>query len=161
MSEIFFKGDIIVDNFGIYEITEIKPSSEIDGKSHILACYTSALKGEKKYTSYIPINNFKKAGIRKALSTEEASLLLKDISRIGLNYNYTYNLAKDDVYFNDPQKSIEILRYIWINKEMLSTTDKELMEKILENLSREIAFVTGVEQNDIREEITKRLNKLS
>lgn len=158
MTDNYVVGDFITDMHGIYQITNIEPNSD---QEDAVLYYKPISKTDKNYVAHIPLNSLRKAGLRKVFSRENAIALIDTISASSVLRKYDFGVAREDVYSNNPEKIIPILSYIWINQEMLSKGDKDLMWQIIENLSREISFVTKKELNKIKDHITEKLAKLN
>jgi RNA polymerase-interacting CarD/CdnL/TRCF family regulator len=113
------------------------------------------------FTARIPVDNLKRAGMRPVMTKTQANEIIKGIGSKSTLAKYDFNGAKEEVYVNDPLKTVPILNYIWINKDSLSKNEIELMWQIVDNLAREVAFVTKGKFGQVKEHLTKKLNKLS
>lgn len=159
MTDNFVVGDYIIDSFGIYRVTDINTGTTFKGDSCTMLCYEPVWDSNKKYTAQIPLNDLRKTGTRKVLDTSEIKTVMKNLSSEKKMDGFELNVVKEDIYQNDPLKVSAILTYLWKNKEILDKGNKDLMEKVLEHLCREICFVTKHKYNKVRDGVVSLLNK--
>lgn len=145
-------GDYITDTTSIYKVIAIKNE---------LVYYEPMIKRDKVFSSYIPLKNLKKAGLRKVITKSEAVKIMEGLVETVAVDQYDFNMAKEEVYRNEPDKVIPILFYIRQHSADLSKNDKDLSEVIEDSLTREISFVTDEKMEEVRKLFDQKLSQNS
>ncbi len=153
-------GDYLSDSFGIYKIVDVKEGKDFKGSECVMVRYRPVWKQGKVYEGQIPLNNLGKTGFRKVLKMADVEKIMVQINEKETGWNYDYNAAKESVYQNDPVKIMIILKYLWLNRATPNRGDKDLMEKIIDNLTREISFVSKIKYGEVKSKLIKQLNKI-
>ena len=153
----------MTDSSGIYRVIDIQPGTDYKGNNCPMVSYEPVWGTDKKYTATIPLKNIKGTGLRCVFSSKEVKTTIARLAMASeeVFVNYNSNEAKEVMYQNDLDKIIPLLQFLWLNQTTLKKNDKDLMEQILENLAREMAFVTKSKLNKVKEEITGSLNKIA
>ncbi|HEX8923577.1 MAG TPA: hypothetical protein VF828_02485 [Patescibacteria group bacterium] len=149
-------GDYITDFVSIYLITSIETT---EGKDEPFVHYKPVSGTDKVFTAVIPLKNLVKTGLRKVLTAKDAKEVVENLKNSEIDVEYNTQVAKEEVYQNQPKKVVPVLRYLWKNGEKLSKVDRELMEQILSHLSNEVSFVTNKTYEETRSEIEANLAK--
>lgn len=153
MSDGFAVGEYVTDSSYIYEVTAI------DSVEKEMRIYFKPISGIiRTFTSSVPLNNSKKAGIRKVLTKKEAQRVILELKTLTVEGEYNILTAKEEIYQNQPQKLISILAFYYEKADTLGKVDKDLREQILEHLCREIALVTKKRYLEVRREVVKILS---
>ncbi len=153
-------GDYLSDSYCIYKIIDINKGEDVKGNECDLVKYKPVWSSGKDYVGQIPVNCLEKTGMRKVLTVKEIKKIMSEVDQNESSQTYDYNSAKESVYQNDPIKVLTILKYLWMNKSSPNRGDKDLMEKIIDNLSKEISFVSKVKYGVAKKNIVNQLNKL-
>ena len=154
-------GEYITDAYGIYKVTEIKEAKDDKGKINSLVYFQTAVKGDKTIMTHIPLANLRKAGLRKLISSEEATAVIKNILTTTLLPEFDPIRAKEEFYQNNIDKTIPILYFLWTNQATMSKIEKDLMWQIVDNLVREISFVTKEDASTTKEKLLHKLSKVA
>lgn len=119
----------------------------------------------KKVESYIPIDNFKKAGIRPLMTKTEAKLFLKSFSdqkafEIPVNANKNNNF-KEYLYLNDPYKTGQLLSFLYARQSLpiYTKSDQLIFEQALNHLSSEISAALDISFDKAKSQIMSVLKK--
>lgn len=148
MKSDYQTGEYIIDFVNIYQITSIT-----DKDGDLLIHYQPTQGTDKVFTASIPEKNLSKGGFRKLLSPKEIKQFFTDLKNPPLNYEYNIRQAKEDIYLNEPIKTIPHLQYLLKNGDTLPRGDQLLREEIINHLCLEIAFVTKESTLSIRKKI--------
>ena len=143
-------GDYIADSSCIYKIIKIENN---------FVHYETVWGSDKIFTASIPLDNLKKAGLRKIFTIEEVDQILKDLKNVKPEIVYTTMVAREEIYTNNSKGIVSVLVYYWQNQATLNKADRDLMEQILERLCQEMALVTKKEYSKVRENMVSILNK--
>jgi len=149
MTEDLVTGDYIVDCAYIYEVTSVTPIGTVN--------YKPVWGSDKVFTASIPAKNLAKTGLRKVLTPNESKEVIDGLRGPAADYEYTTQLAKEEVYQNRCPGVARVLKHLWANKTELGKIDRELMEQIVFHLSHEISFATKRSYQTVRKEIETRL----
>ncbi|MFA6519008.1 MAG: hypothetical protein WCV93_05180 [Candidatus Shapirobacteria bacterium] len=159
MNQEYSVGDYIIDSSCIHLITAIKKQKSGD-EEETYVFYEPVVGSDKRYTSSIPIKNLTKSGTRKVLTAKQAEELMKSLKvKETTEIEYDSMTAKEDVYRNEPERTVRVLKYFWKNSSTLNKIDSSLMWEILENLCKEVSFVTKKKVLAVKEEMVETLNK--
>jgi len=154
-------GDRIVDSDQIYVIFKID-----EGKIY----YRPVNDDKSGCTGSIPINNLAQACIRPLMTKSEVKIFWENLSKeesldLPLNTNSKINngaFLKDILYLNNPNKTTKLLVYLFALKKSLgklSYSDQSVFDQALDSLVKEIAIVTGMATDKIREKILKSIER--
>lgn len=157
MNHNYAVGDYIVDSSCVHVITAIKQQKGPSGQAETYLFYEPVLGSDKRYVASIPVKNLEKSGTRKVLTVKEAEKLMADLANKSIDGEYDTVMAREEVYRNEPERIVKVLKYFWKNKDELTKTDANLTEEILEHLCREIAFVTNKKTLAVKETMMKTL----
>lgn len=111
----------------------------------------------------IPIGNFTKTKMRKPIKKKELKLLMKRLGRkMRKDKLLETTLAKDLLNFNDPQKTVRVLRSLWREKVddsiNFTKSKKDAFELAIKRFAEEVAFLLDVSVEKSREKIETALN---
>lgn len=160
VKNIFSIGDYIIDFENIYQITSQKNQKNLSGEIVPYFFYEPIeLIRQGSVTYSTPIENIFKSGLRPLIDQNTIKKLFREASK-KINHDSTldYKSIKEILYQNDPEKSLIILKQLFLEKsknpEKFSRTNRDILESILKHISNEIAFVN-------KEKIEKVSEKLS
>ena len=155
MGKTYRVGDHIIDFVCIYKIISI--SQDADGGGRLI--HSRPIEGtEKVFTDTTPEKNFAKSGLRHLLVPKEIDQLLRRLKDPIGDYTFDARLVKDDIYTNDPTRTIKHLKYLSGRGDLLTKAETELKEEMLNHLCLEISFVTGKSIPSIQKTITTNLS---
>lgn len=155
-------GDKIIDYEKIHVISKIE--------SDVVYFYPLVMTDEHRtLTSSIPLNNFKKAGIRPLMSKSEIKLFLKSLKNIEpiefpANTNKNTNL-KEFLYLNNPSKTGQLLQYLFERQNnvppapVYTKADKAIFDQALDHLADEISIVNDISIDKARTQILTAMKK--
>lgn len=155
MTQNFKVGDFLTDFVCIYKITSITP-----GANNIGLIHYQPIKGtDKVFTDIIPENNLIKSGLRPLLTPAEIKSFLAELKTKKLPENYIFDprQLKEDIYFNNPEKLIDCLKYFSQKSSPLIKIESDFKEEIISHLCLEISFVTDKPISSIRKTIDSAL----
>ena len=162
MAEIknsFSVGDYIIDFENIYKIVDQKNQKDLS------YFYYEPINESNNRTTYsTPINNIFKSGLRPLISSDVVKKLYKEAGeKIDHDTVVDYKSIKETLYENDPEKSLIILKQLFLEREKtsekFSRTNKDFLEVILKHISDEIAFVTEKPTEKVSEKLTSFIQK--
>ncbi|HPJ16685.1 MAG TPA: hypothetical protein PK639_00465 [Candidatus Woesebacteria bacterium] len=161
MNQDYGAGEFVTDSSYIYQVTEVKLVKDNKGKEEYYMYYKPAWGSDKVYTASIPIENLKKTGIRKMLTTDEIKKVYKDLKNKEIEAEYNSLVIKEMIFSNNLESIVSVLIYYWIRMATLTKTDLEIVEQMMARLCQEISMVTKKEPSVIRGEIESILKKRS
>jgi RNA polymerase-interacting CarD/CdnL/TRCF family regulator len=153
-------GDYLVDSSNIYKIVDIRNGTDFKGKECVLVHYKPVWKSDSAYMGSIPLNNISKTGMRKVLSKKEIKVIIDSLPKNEGLENVDINSAREKIYQNDPESVAIVLKIFWLNRGNPNRGDKDLMENIIDNLGREVAFVNKIKFGKAKSVIVNSLEKL-
>ena len=166
-NDLFSVGDYIIDFENIYQIFEQKKQKNYSGHESEYFFYRSVKNDtqDKQIVCSTPIENIAKSGLRHLIDKKE---VINFYQKLEENYNegdFTDpKLIKEMLYLNDPLKSLNVLKQLFLEKnknpETFSRSNKELTDGILKHIVEEISFVTKKPIATIKTKITSVLSKI-
>lgn len=164
IKKIFSIGDNIIDFENIYKIISEKEQEGFSGKTLSYFFYEPIGKTNQKTTYSIPVNNISKSGLRHLIDLDTAKKLYeKAKEKIDHDSVFNFMSIKEILYENNPEKSIYILKQLFLEREKntlkFSRTNKETLESILKHISDEIAFVSKTPFEEVQVKLTSLIEK--
>jgi len=167
LNKPFKVGDKIIEFGQVYRIFKIVKKKGPQGKEekdiHYRNYYRTLI--NKGLSFSIPVKNIKKTNIRRPISKKRLGKLLKEFTKMPKKeplLNITK--AKSDLILNDPFKTAQILKKLWLDKNDESTnfnkTQKGIFELSMERLREEVAFVGHLSLAKAIEKIKEALEEL-
>lgn len=161
----FKVGDKIVDFGQVYRIFKIKKQKNAKGKEEVIF-FKPYFKTKQNRTLIcsIPVNNIDKTKIRRPISKKELRKLLKELSqKSDIETPINVSRAREILNLNDPYKTVQILKSLWIEKNDKSTNFTKTRESVfglsIKRLFEEVAFVNSVSIGKARKQIKAALEK--
>lgn len=165
ISSPFSVGDFIIDYENIYQISSQKDQTDYSGKTRSYFFYKPiGLNHQKEATYSTPIGNIAISGFRALISADIVKKLYQEAgSKIDHEAILDFKSIKETSYQNDPQKSLVILKQLFLEKSKapssFSKTSQEILEPILKHLCDEIAFVTNTPFEKVKQKIVSLIQK--
>lgn len=159
----FEKGAYVVypgHGVGIIEdIRDIKVNGQ-DQKAYVLRPLKS------KTTLIVPVQSSESVGMREVIGPSEAEEILQMLAEpqdyngdLSQPWNQRFRQYNERINSGSPFEVAKVLKELHLLKrhKKLSFGEKKLMETALGLLAQELAIVKGIEEQQIRKEIQKRL----
>lgn len=158
------KGDIIVDYSQVYKITKITQGKTVEGEKDDMVHYSPYFKNSRNetITRTIPLSSIDDTNKRKAISKKKMDDLLALLEKPStVNRRLNLRSARENVYNNDPEKLVDILRRLQREKEdediNFTISRKELYETATNRLAEEVAVVKDISLAEAKELILGNL----
>lgn len=158
--------DKIIDFGQVYRIFKIKKQKNAKGKEEKVIFFRPYFKTKQNRTLVcsIPVKNIVKANIRRPISKKELRQLLRELSKkIDIETPINVSRAREILNLNDPHKTAQILKSLWLEKNDESTNFTKTRESVfglaIKRLIEEVAFVNGVSVGKARRQIKTALEK--
>lgn len=162
----FKVGDKIVDFGQVYRIFKIKKQKNAKGKEEEVIFFRPYFKTKQNRTLIcsIPVNNIDKTKIRRPISKKELRKLLKELSqKSDIETPINVSRAREILNLNDPYKTVQILKSLWIEKNDESTNFTKTRESVfglsMKRLVEEVALVNNVSIEKAKRQIKQTLEK--
>ncbi|OGD53137.1 hypothetical protein A3J78_01015 [Candidatus Beckwithbacteria bacterium RBG_13_35_6] len=158
-------GDKIVKCNKVYIIFKIKKDKIVDKKeTTILFKPYFATEFNKTLILSIPLDCIDKTNIRLPISKKELINLFGELSKhVEAEIAIDISSAKELLSLNEPYKSAEVLRRLWLEKsdESASFTQskEEVFKLAVSQLIEEVAFVGGYTLKKAKRKMQKALKK--
>ncbi len=152
----FKVGDKIVDFGQVYRVFKVKKET-VFFKPYFKNRLNNGM------VCSIPIDNFTKTKMRKPIKKKELKLLMKRLGKKARKDKLLETTrAKDLLNFNDPKKTVRVLRSLWREKAddsiNFTKSKKDAFELAIKRFVEEVAFLSGVSVEKSREKIETALN---
>ena len=159
-------GDKIVDFGQVCGIFKIKKAKKTKGKKEKVIFFKPYFKTKQNRTLVysIPVNNIKKAKIRRPISKKEVRQLLKEPpKKIDIENPINTTRLREILRLNEAHKTAQVLKTLWADREDESTSftksKKDVFSLAMERLVEEIAFVNRVSLRKARKQIKEALER--
>jgi RNA polymerase-interacting CarD/CdnL/TRCF family regulator len=163
----FQVGDKILDFGQVYRIFKIKNKKGPRGKSQKSIFFRPYFKTPQNKSTIcsIPIKNLKKAKIRRPISKRELQKLIRKLSRDPRDKKPIATAkAKEALNKNDPFKTAQVLKKLWLDKIDESTNftraKKDVFNLAIKRLVEEVAYVSNTSITKAQLMIKTSLKKL-
>lgn len=162
-NQILRVGDKIIKCNKVYIIFKIKKNKITDKTETIILLKPYFLtEYNKTLTLSIPLNCLDKANIRLPFSKKELIKLFTELSKnLETEIAIDVSSAKDALSLNEPYRSVEVLRRLWLEKsdEAVSFTQskEEVFKLAVSQLTEEVAFVGGYSLEKAKKKMQKAL----
>lgn len=160
-------GRKIVDFGRVCRIFKIENKKNTKGERKKIIHFNHFFKSPQNLgsTYSIPIENIKKANIRRPISSKELRSLIKKLSqKTKIQESVTAIRVKGILGENSAHKTAQVLKRLWLEKndETASFTKakRDLLELTIGRLVEEVAFVDKISILKAREKIKESLGKL-
>ena len=146
-------GDYITDFSCIYRVTAVK-----QGEGGKMVHFRPHSSSDKVFTATLPLDGFKKAGMRKVLTLTEIKKMLAELKEpVGIEYDIM--TAKEEMYRNEPSKISSVLVYYWGRRDFIGKPERDMLEQIVEHLCQEVAVANDKKYPETRKMIVALLDK--
>lgn len=155
----FKVGSIIVDFGQVYKVFKIR-NQKLFFKPYFKT------KENRTLICSIPIINIDKTKIRRPLSRNKLNQLLKaSLKRSEVRLPGTMSRTKEVLNLNEPDKLIQVLKSLWLEKndETINFTKnkKEIFELTTRRLMEEVAYVSHLTLLRARKKINRALERFA
>ncbi|MBN1263133.1 MAG: hypothetical protein JW991_02130 [Candidatus Pacebacteria bacterium] len=164
----FRVGDKIVDLGKVFRIFKVEKRKTIEGKEERAIYFRPYFKTTQSddLICSIPIKNINLTQIRKPMSKKRLEKLLKKVFEDeSPEKPVNTNQIKEKLKSNKLEIAVRVLKKLWLDKQDESTnfsaTKRDLLNLVMKRLEEEAALALDIPVSRAREEIKKRLEKLS
>lgn len=159
------ENDVLVKFGKLYKIFQIK-SKEIEDTTKKIVYYKPLFIKNKRdeMVCSIPLNNIKKALMRKPFAQEEYKNFLSRLSQRRDSFKEKVQIKSftDLSTSDDLEKKSLIISHLWYRKQNpdinLSTSEQNLLTDLIDSVTEELAFVLGLNVDSAKEVILANLN---
>jgi len=163
----FKVGDKTIDFGQVYRIFKIKKKKDVEDKEEKIIHFRPYFRTKQNKTSScsIPVKNIGLTHIRRPISKRKLKELLKSLSKKPETKKpINTKKVRNTLNLNKAQKTAQVLKRIWLDKNDESTNftkaKRDILDSLMKGLVEEVAFVFGISVAQARKKIKGRLKRL-